>query len=101
LQKTGVGRSQIRIHSFYYVESEIEPFYLSLAYHWVGNVFPLRFPFLFENYEFSRQKVQISNFCSNMFAIFIKRSRFCLYSPVIIRFLMNKEIMIAMAIGSS
>jgi hypothetical protein len=54
--------------------------------------------FLIENHKFSRQKVEISNFYSNMFGIFIKRSKFCLYLSVLIRFLMLKDIVIRMTI---
>ena len=56
--------------------------------------------FLMKNHKFSRQKVEISNFYSNMFKIFIKRSNFCLYLSVIILFLALMEIMITMIMRS-
>ena len=56
--------------------------------------------FIIENHEFGRQKVEISNFYSNMFKIFIKRSNFCLYLSVIIRFLALIEIVITMTVKS-
>jgi hypothetical protein len=62
----------------------------------------LRYPyFLVENHEFSRQKVEISNFYSNMLEIFIKRSKFYLYLSVIIRFLELTEVVIGAVFGSS
>jgi hypothetical protein len=57
--------------------------------------------FSFENHQVSRPKVKISNFYSKVFEIFIKRSNFCLYLSVIILFLMLRNIIIRMTIGSS
>ena len=56
--------------------------------------------FLMKNHKFSRQKVEISNFYSNMFKIFIKRSNFCLYLSVIIRFLALMENVLTVAVRS-
>ena len=56
--------------------------------------------FLIENHKFSRQKVEISNFYSNMFKIFIKRSNFCLYLSVIIWFLALMEDVPTVAVRS-
>jgi hypothetical protein len=53
-----------------------------------------------KNHKFSRQKVEISNFYSNMFKIFIKRSNFYLYLSVIIRFLAHMEDVLTVAVRS-
>jgi hypothetical protein len=56
--------------------------------------------FLMKSHKFSRQKVEISNFYSNMFTIFIKRSNFYLYLSVIILFLALIENVLTVAVRS-
>jgi hypothetical protein len=70
---------------------------------WYTNSLGISLPcscFLIENHKFSMQKVEISNFYSNMFTIFIKRSNFYLYLSVIILFLALMENVLTVAVRS-
>jgi len=70
---------------------------------WYIDRFGISLPyshFLMKNHKFSRQKIEISNFYSNMFGIFIKRSNFYLYLSVIIPFLAPTENVLTVAVRS-